>query len=222
MRKVVTKSERSFCICVASMQFPNGERVIDVDIKRYHTTTAPATRHKCSCRVAKGSLSNYVDVDADVKRSSSLIVTLLIHNNHLRPLATSSSATIDDVGFKQEQLILLIDTSHRLKLKGEQHIEGDRWSQFDMVVRIPKHCDVEPITAKFDPDNGLLCVTLLDSASKSPCPTSECRDRRRRLQLKAHFAIHDTSRKAWERLCKLFCLRIEVNDSFKREDSVKR
>lgn len=126
-------------------------------------------------------------------------------------------------GFKQEQLIILIDTSRRLKLRGERHIEGDRWSRFDMVVRAPKHCNTELVTAKFDPNNGLLCVTLPDSASKRPWAlTTECRDRRRRLQLKAYFAVHYKLKKAWEKLCKLFCLRIEVNDSFKREDSVKR
>lgn len=131
-----------------------------------------------------------------------------------------------DAGFEQEKLILLIDTCHRLKLKGERHIEGDRWSRFDMVVRAPKHYDTELVTAKFDPDNGLLCVTLPDSASKPPpAPATEWSDRRRRrrrLQPKASFAVHYKLKKAWERLCKLFCVRIEVNDSFKRVDSAKR
>ncbi|URE20543.1 double-stranded RNA binding motif containing protein [Musa troglodytarum] len=125
-------------------------------------------------------------------------------------------------GFKREQLVFLIDTSRQVKLRGERHIEGDRWSRFDMAVRAPKHCNAKLVTAKFDPDNGLLCVTLPGSASKPPPPTTDCRDRRRRLQLKAYFAVHYTLRKAWERLCKLFCLRLDVKDSFKRDDSVKR
>ncbi|CAD5187161.1 unnamed protein product [Musa acuminata subsp. malaccensis] len=134
------------------------------------------------------------------------------------------SLIVELPGFEQEKLILLIDTCHRLKLKGERHIEGDRWSRFDMVVRAPKHYNTGLVTAKFDPDNGLLCVTLPDSASKPPpAPATECSDRRRRrLQPKASFAVHYKLNKAWERLCKLFCLRIEVNDSFKRVDSVKR
>ncbi|CAL9124431.1 unnamed protein product, partial [Musa acuminata var. zebrina] len=132
------------------------------------------------------------------------------------------SLIVELPGFKQEQFILLIDTSRRVKLRGERHIEGDRWSRFDMVVRAPKHCNTQLVTAKFDPNNGLLCVTLPDSASKPPWAlTTECRDRRRRLQLKAYFAVHYKLNEAWGRLCKLFCVRIEVNDSFKRVGSVK-
>ncbi|KAL5210378.1 hypothetical protein ABZP36_006001 [Zizania latifolia] len=77
----------------------------------------------------------------------------------------SSSIFYDYVGFKREDIRVLVDNHGRLRTLGERPIAGSRWSRFQKDFELPADCNVDGIRAKFEKEE--LTITL---PKKSPSP----------------------------------------------------
>ncbi|RWW62508.1 hypothetical protein BHE74_00030360 [Ensete ventricosum] len=62
------------------------------------------------------------------------------------------------VGFKREQIKLLIDDYGKLKISGERPLINDRWKRFLKEFYVPDYSNVSEISAQFE--NGLLRIIL--------------------------------------------------------------
>lgn len=62
------------------------------------------------------------------------------------------------LGFKKEELKVLVDTSRKLTISGERALRDGQWRRFLMSVQLPKHCNIKELGAKFDQE--ILYVTL--------------------------------------------------------------
>ncbi|CAL9775092.1 unnamed protein product [Musa acuminata subsp. burmannicoides] len=68
------------------------------------------------------------------------------------------------LGFKKEELKVLVDTSRKLTISGERALRDGQWRRFLRSFQLPKHCNIGELGAKFDQE--ILYVIL-------PKPTNE-------------------------------------------------
>ncbi|CAL9198544.1 unnamed protein product [Musa hybrid cultivar] len=68
------------------------------------------------------------------------------------------------LGFKKEELKVLVDTTRKLTISGERALRDGQWRRFLRSFQLPKHCNIGELGAKFDQE--ILYVIL-------PKPTNE-------------------------------------------------
>nr|XP_009411302.1 PREDICTED: 17.6 kDa class I heat shock protein-like [Musa acuminata subsp. malaccensis] len=71
---------------------------------------------------------------------------------------------LSGLGFKKEELKVLVDTSRKLTISGERALRDGQWRRFLRSFQLPKHCNIRELGAKFDQE--ILYVIL-------PKPTNE-------------------------------------------------
>ncbi|KAJ8460686.1 hypothetical protein OPV22_033612 [Ensete ventricosum] len=104
---------------------------------------------------------------------------------------------LSGLGFKKEELKVLVDTSRKLTIRGERAIRDGQRRRFLRSFQLPKHCNIEQLRAKFDQE--ILYVVLPKPVgARDGQPTNETKQsggvlkalsKRRRLVLTAVAAI---------------------------------
>uniref|UniRef100_A0A0E0GR81 SHSP domain-containing protein n=1 Tax=Oryza nivara TaxID=4536 RepID=A0A0E0GR81_ORYNI len=73
--------------------------------------------------------------------------------------------SLDQLGFKREEIRVLVDNHGHLRTRGQRPVAGNRWSRFQKDFQLPADCNVDGIRAKFE--NEALTITL---PKKTPSP----------------------------------------------------
>ncbi|CAL9128570.1 unnamed protein product [Musa textilis] len=101
------------------------------------------------------------------------------------------------LGFKKEELKVLVDTSRKLTISGERALRDGQWRRFRRSFQLPKRCNIQDLQANFDQE--ILYVVLPKPVgARDGQPTNEMKQsgsvpkalsKRRRLILTAVAAI---------------------------------